>query len=330
LRLKVFFHDRCFDGTASAALFGRFYGDVITRGTVLQPVGVRHRDGDPFEGVAFDADDHACVDFRFSPDPQMHWWFDHHRTAFQPPALRAIFEARRSPTQWFDPDAPSCTGLIARVLADRWGWTPPAGLSELVRWADIIDAAHFGSAAEATSLAEPAQRLAVFLGAAPDDASIDRYIQALAEGMTLAQLDAEPWVQAVLAPVIAGREETAHVLASLGRVVLGAEGDPDGELAIFDLLDHPGVPSPGFIGYQLFPRCRYTVAATRAHGSIKIAVGHNPWGGFPLRHDVGAICQALGGGGHAVVGGVTLAPEETSRARATIEAIVAALKRPAP
>jgi hypothetical protein len=326
LRLKVFFHDRCFDGTASAALFGRFYRDVITRGTVLAPVGVRHRDGDPFEGVAFDADDHACVDFRFSPDPQMHWWFDHHRTAFQPPALRAVFEARKSPTQWFDPDAPSCTGLIARVLEDRWGWKPPDGLVEVVRWADVIDAASFASAAEATSLAQPAQRLALFLGAADDDATIDRYIQALADGMSLTELDAEPWVRAIVGPVIANREEIFAILGRLGRVEYGAEGVTDGELAIFDLLDHPGLPSPGFAGYQLFPRCRYTVAATRAHGSIKIAIGHNPWCGFPLGHDVGAICQSLGGGGHAVVGGVTLAPDETSRARATIEAVVTALK----
>jgi gamma-glutamylcysteine synthetase len=49
----------------------------------------------------------------------MTWWFDHHRTAFQPPALRAVFEARATDTQFFDPDAPSCAGMIARVLRER-------------------------------------------------------------------------------------------------------------------------------------------------------------------------------------------------------------------
>jgi hypothetical protein len=320
LKLKVFFHDRCFDGTASAALFGRFYRDGMAAGAELVPVGVRHRDGDPFEGVALDADDHACVDFRFSPDPRMRWWFDHHRTAFQPPELRAVFELRRSPTQWFDPAAPSCAGLIARVLGDAHGWTPPPALAELVRWADIIDAARFASAEEATSLAAPAQRLAVFLGATDDDAEVVRYIHALVDGATLAELDAEPWVHAVIEPVLAQREHYTARLAALGRV--------ERELVVFDLLDQPELPTPGFLGYALFPRCLYTVAATRAHGAIKIAVGYNPWCGVPRRHDVGALCQALGGGGHAVVGGVTLGPDETERGHATIAALVTALQRP--
>jgi hypothetical protein len=64
------------------------------------------------------------------------------------------------------PEAPSCTGLIARSLADAHGWAPPPALVELVRWADIIDAAAFASAEEATSMVSPAARLAVFLAAA--------------------------------------------------------------------------------------------------------------------------------------------------------------------
>jgi len=96
--LKVFFHDACFDGTTSAALFAAFYRDVIAPGAQVVPVGMVHKDGDPFEGVALDADDHACVDFRFCADPRMTWWFDHHPTAFQPEALRAVFEAAHRPT----------------------------------------------------------------------------------------------------------------------------------------------------------------------------------------------------------------------------------------
>ncbi|MBA2545119.1 MAG: phosphoesterase, partial [Deltaproteobacteria bacterium] len=80
-RLKVFFHDACFDGTTSAALFSAFYRDVVDRGATVQSVGMVHKDGDPFDGVPLDADDHACVDFRFCADPRMRWWFDHHPTA---------------------------------------------------------------------------------------------------------------------------------------------------------------------------------------------------------------------------------------------------------
>lgn len=314
LLLKVFFHDRCFDGTASTALFGRFYRDVIAPGAGIAPVGMRHRDGDPFAGVRFDADDHACVDFRYTPAPQLQWWFDHHRTAFQPPTLRAIYDERRSPTQWFDPDAASCCGLIGRVLHDAHGWTPPPNLVELVRWADIIDAAAFASAEDATSMASPASRLAVFLAAAGDDAAVLRYIAALIDGASLAELDAEPWIAGVTAPLIERRERMTGALGRLGQVV--------DELVVFDLLDHPELPTPGFAGYALFPKAVYTVAATRAHGVIKVGVGYNPWCGVPRRHDVGDLCERHGGGGHATVGGVTLEADETDRARATMAAMV--------
>jgi len=324
LRLKLFFHDRCFDGSASAALFGRFYREAIAPGAVIEPVGVRHRDGDPYEGVVFDGDDHACVDFRFSPADEMRWWFDHHRTAFQPPALRAVFELRESPTQWFDPDAPSCCGLIARVAGERWGWAPPPSLADAVRWADIIDAAAFESAEQASSLTTPAQRLAVFLGAATDDDDVTRYIHALTDGATLSELDRAPWVRRVLEPLLAGRERLRGLIETVARVA----GPDGGEVVVFDLLDQPELPSPGFLGYALFPACRYAIAANRGHGAIKIAVGYNPWCGRPRLHDIGALCQPHGGGGHAVVGGVTLEPGEQDRARATIAALVEALRRP--
>jgi hypothetical protein len=316
MKLKLFFHDRCFDGTASAALFGRFYRDAIAPARV-EPVGLRHRDGDPFEGVAFDGDDHACVDFRFSADPALRWWFDHHRTAFQPPALRGVFDARRSPTHWFDPEAASCAGLVARAVATGWGWTPPAPLAEAVAWAEVIDAAAFASAEEAASLASPAQRLAAFLGEAPDP-DVTRYVDALGDGATLAELDAAPWVRATLDPLLAAREAL--------RARLGARGEVHGDVVVFDLLDEAGLGAPGFVAYALFPRARYTVAASRGHGAIKIAVGYNPWCGVARGHDIGAICQAHGGGGHAVVGGVTLEPGETERARGAVAAIVAALR----
>ena len=69
--LKIFFHDACFDGTTSAALFSAFYRDVIASDVEIHPIGMIHRDGNPFEGVPLDADDHACVDFRFCADHRM-------------------------------------------------------------------------------------------------------------------------------------------------------------------------------------------------------------------------------------------------------------------
>ena len=139
-RLKVFFHDACFDGTTSAAVFGAFYRDVIDREVSISPIGMVHKDGNPFDGIPLDADDHACVDFRFCADPKMRWWFDHHPTAFQPPSLRTIYEREHLDTWIFDPKAPSYAGLIARSLAAKWGWQVPDRLRDAIVWADRIDA----------------------------------------------------------------------------------------------------------------------------------------------------------------------------------------------
>ena len=68
-----------------------------------------------------------------------------------------------------------------------------------------------------------------------------------------------------------------------------------------------------------------SASPTRSHGTIKIAVGYNPWCGQTRTHDIGALCEAHGGGGHAVVGGVTYELGETQRARATVEKLVASL-----
>jgi nanoRNase/pAp phosphatase (c-di-AMP/oligoRNAs hydrolase) len=91
---------------------------------------------------------------------------------------------------------------------------------------------------------------------------------------------------------------------------------------VFDRFTDVGARSPGFLGYLLFPTALYAVAATRTAQSIKISVGVNPWAGTPRRHDIGALCARYGGGGHAVVGGVTLRGDELPRAQATLAAIV--------
>jgi hypothetical protein len=314
--LKIFFHDACFDGTTSAALFAAFYREVVDGGAAVVPVGMIHRDGDPFEGVPLDADDHACVDFRFCADPRMRWWFDHHPTAFQPPALRAVFERDHKATWFFDPTAPSCAGLIARALAAGWDWQPPPHLAEAVVWADKIDAARFASAEESLSLGNPAQRLAAWLAHGRTPLDTAHYVDWLSRG-SLAEVAARGDVAAQLATVEA--ERTAE-LAAVQRL-----GVWHGDVIVFDRMGDVGARSPGFLGYYLFPTCLYAVSATRAVHSIKISVGVNPWTSAPRRHDIGELCARHGGGGHAVVGGVTLRGDELARAQQTLAAIVAEL-----
>ena len=311
--LKIFFHDACFDGTASAALFAAFYRDVIDHAVAVAPVGMVHRDGNPFDGVPLDVDDHACVDFRFCADPRMRWWFDHHPTAFQPPALREVFEREHRSTWFFDPAAPSCAGLIARELETGWDWKPPPHLVEAAGWADTIDAARFASAEEAVALTLPAQRIAAWLahGRAPVDTA--HYVDWLSR-QSLAEIAARPEVAAELATVEAERARDLEEIRRLGAW--------RGEVVVFDRFDDPGARAPGFLGYHLFPGCLYAVSGTRHGHSIKISVGVNPWTTKRRRHDIGALCARFGGGGHASVGGVTLQLEEIARAKATMNSLI--------
>jgi len=311
--LKVFFHDACFDGTTSAALFAAFYRDVIDREVQVVPVGMVHRDGDPFEGVPLDADDHACVDFRFCADPRMRWWFDHHPTAFQPPRLREVFDSAQHPTWFFDPQAPSCAGMLAKAVATGWDWKPPQHLLEAVEWADTIDAAQFSSAEAAVSLTTPAQRLAAWLAHGRTPLDTVNYVDWLSKS-SLADVAARPDVATQLALVEQERERELEDVKELGVW--------NGDVVVFDRFGDVGARSPGFLGYLLFPTCLYAVSGTRTTETIKISVGVNPWSKTPRRHDIGELCARLGGGGHAVVGGVTLRADELPRAQATLAVLV--------
>jgi hypothetical protein len=306
--LRIFFHDSCFDGATSAALFGAYYQDVHP-GAEIKLRGVQHRRGDPFEGARFDGDDNACVDFRYSADPRLTWWFDHHVSAFQPPELRAHFEADTSGQKFFDPEAQSCSIFIERVLGERFGWRPadPGGhWAELVHWANLIDGAKFPSPAVAVELAEPALRIMTWLESNHDPALTKQLIRALGR-RSLAELAAEPFIAEALAPRLVEHRRHIELIAQRARY--------DGGVIFFDLADDGVAAHNKFIPYTLHPDAAYTVGVTRGADRAKISVGSNPWRPELRRHDIAAICERYGGGGHPVVGAVSLPPEELARAR---------------
>ena len=131
---------------------------------------------------------------------------------------------------------------------------------------------------------------------------------------SLAEVAVRPEVAVQLAEVEA---ERARELEAIERLAVWA-----GDVVVFDRFAELGARSPGFLGYLLFPSALYSVSGTRTASSIKISVGVNPWARARRRHDIGELCERHGGGGHAVVGGVTLRADELPRAQATLAAIV--------
>ena len=317
MQLKVLYHGNCFDGCASAALFARFF--VEREGGRLDAVRfvpLHHGQGDPFPRDAFDADVNACVDFRFSASPALHWWFDHHASAFPTPADRAAFERDTSGNKYWDPTAPSCTGFIARTLAERHGWRAD-DLAELVRWADVIDAARFDSPAQAVRLEQPALRIMTLLEATKDPQLPTRIIEAM-QHRPLAEIAAEPWVTAPLAPVLARHRDAIEVVRRLARV--------EGGVVSVDLADSGLESANKFITYDLFPDAAYTVVVTRDPKRTKVSVGSNPWARPARPHDISKLCERYGGGGHPVVGAVSLGPDRLDDARRIARELAAALR----
>ena len=68
------------------------------------------------------------------------------------------------------------------------------------------------------------------------------------------------------------------------------------------------------------------VSVSQSSFRTKISVGSNPWSPRPRKHNIAKICERYGGGGHPVVGAVSLAPEELDLARKYAKEIIQELQ----
>ena len=59
LRVRVFYHDKCFDGACSASLFTRFHRERIGSGNSYEYHGLVHRAGALFDENEFTGDENA-------------------------------------------------------------------------------------------------------------------------------------------------------------------------------------------------------------------------------------------------------------------------------
>jgi hypothetical protein len=103
VKVRLCFHDRCFDGAASSAVFYRFFRERIRPGAEFHFTGMTHRARKPFEDGVFDGDENAIVDFKYSSSPRVTWWFDHHQSAFLTPADAEHFRTDRGGHKFYDP-----------------------------------------------------------------------------------------------------------------------------------------------------------------------------------------------------------------------------------
>src|SRR5450759_3944588 len=115
MQIRVLYHDHCFDGAAAAAFFSRFLEDRFYPGAEFLFTGLAHKASQLFDDSMFDGDENAIVDFKYSPDPRLTWWFDHHQSAFLQPQDEEHFRQDTSGRKMYDPYCRSCTKFIATV-----------------------------------------------------------------------------------------------------------------------------------------------------------------------------------------------------------------------
>jgi hypothetical protein len=335
LLVRVFYHDKCFDGACSASLFTRFHRECIAP-NLPAPVqyqyhGLVHRAGALFSESQFASDDpttqNAIVDFKYSP--QVTWWFDHHQSAFLTPADRAHFESSQrdhsghplppnQQTKFFDPTYISCTSFIAHIAETHFGFST-APLADLIHWANIVDGAKYSSPQAAVEMAEPAMKLTLIIEASQDPLFIPRLIPLLT-AQPLAAVLAEPFVAPLLPPLLERHQHAIQLIKDRAELVNGT--------IFFDITDHPMEGFNKFIPYYLHPDATYSIGLSKSSFRTKVAVGTNPWTKIPPANlvNLAQICERYGGGGHARVGAISFPPDQEAAARTAALEIVAELR----
>jgi hypothetical protein len=316
MRVRVLYHDHCFDGAASAAYFTRFVRDQFYPNAEFDYTGMMHTPNQTWDEALFDGDENAIVDFKFAASPKLTWWFDHHQSAFLTPEDAEYHRKLSSPRHFFDPHYRSCTMFIADVAREKFAFRAP-DLNELVEWADIIDGARYADAQQAVEIRMPATQLVLVIEGAKGSGIVQTIIRQM-QHRKLAEIAASPEVQELFQPLYRGHLDSMDLIRKVSRCNDG--------VVFFDLADQGVEGYNKFIPYYLYPESVYTVSVMAASFRTKISVGSNPWVSGDLKHNLATICERYGGGGHPRVGAISFPKGAFAEARRVAAEIVQELQ----
>ncbi len=316
MRVRVFYHDKCFDGASAAALFSRFYRERIRGDVDFVYSGLLHRAGALFDESQFDGDENAIVDFKYSSSPRITWWFDHHESAFLSPDDAAHFEQEQSNRKFYDPAFKSCTSFIAMIAEQHFGFDPHP-VSELVHWTDIVDGAMYDDAKSAVEMQAPAMKLTMAIEASTDRDFVRKLIPLLAY-RPLADLLQEPFVAAILPPLLERHRRYIDILRDRTQ-------ETDGTI-FFNITDLELEGYNKFIPYYLHPDSVYSVGVSKSAFRVKVSVGSNPWSRREPTVNLAKVCERYGGGGHARVGAISFEVTQGDAAHRAAQEIVEELR----
>jgi hypothetical protein len=317
MRVRILYHDHCFDGAASAAFFSRFLEAKFHPDAEFQFTGLAHKASQLFEPSLFDGDVNAIVDFKYSTDPRLTWWFDHHQSAFLTPEDAEHFRHDTSGHKMYDPNFKSCTMYIATIARERFGFEAP-DLADLVKWADIVDGAQYADAEEAVNLRAPATRLTLVIEGARGSEVVQQIIRMMRH-QKLEEIAADPEILKIYQPLYERHLRSIDIIRRQSQCQDG--------VIYFDLIGQALEGYNKFIPYYLFPDSVYTVSLSTSSFRTKVSVGSNPWAKRPVEYNLATICERYGGGGHPRVGAISFEIGAVEEARQAAREIAAELRQ---
>ncbi len=309
---SLYFHSPCFDGIVSAVLAWDFLGaHQGWSDPALHAVNYDLRESWLSAPLTQPA---AVVDFLYHPDAS--FWADHHQTAFLTEVVRQHFEARRSPELAYDESSDSCAGLLWEHLFQAFGHRN-TNYTELVTWAEKIDAARYASVEEALSSTAPALRLSLGLAMGCAGGYCEGLVRALRQ---------KPLVEVAELSEARDRFEHVRTLTQVGldRFKRSARLEDDG-IVVFD-VDATDAIASRYAPYHFFPEARYSVGIVRFADTAKITAMRNPWREFPSV-PLGRIASRLGGGGHHRIGSIALRGEAVAQAPRLLSEFLAEIRQ---
>jgi hypothetical protein len=316
MKLRILYHGNCFDGVSSAAIFTKFYRSKVNASANIAYTPTMHQAGNAFDREQFDGDENAIVDFKYCADERLTWWFDHHQSAFLSPQDEEHFEADTSGKKFLDINSKSCAEFIARVAKEKFDFEDQS-LAELIEWAHIIDGALYESPAQCVELRSSALKLMQVIEGEKDADFVENIIKLLTE-KSLDEILAGEEIQAKLQPILDQHWQTVEIIKERSVAERG--------VVSFDLVGTRIDGYNKFIPYYFHTEVTYVVSLSQSSFRTKISVGSNPWAPRPRAHNIAEICERYGGGGHAVVGSVSLKPGEVDLGRKYMQEILEELQ----
>jgi hypothetical protein len=135
----------------------------------------------------------------------------------------------------------------------------------------------------------------------------------------LSEVARSSYIDARVEPLYERHLRSMEIIKRNARVI--------GPVVFFDVVGHDMEGYSKFVPYYLYPEVTYSVSVSLSSFRSKVSVGSNPWAPRPRTHDLAAICERYGGGGHSVVAAISLAPEDLERARQIAAEIVEELQQ---